>query len=136
MKTIKVIAALVLTVSALTFSSCKKDEGKLPNIAFKTGTGYTSANITVAPGTSVLVGIDASKSEKKDVLKTFNISRSFDNGPFTTIETTSLSGSDEDEYSRDYTIVARNQAGIETYAFSVTNRDGLSNRISLNITVQ
>lgn len=134
--TLRVIALVMFTVSMFTFSSCEKDEGKLPNIAFKTGSGYTSANATVAQGASILVGIDASKSEKKDVLKTFNISRAYDSNASTSVETTDLSGSNEDNYSRDYTIVTRNQAGTETYTFSVTNRDGITNKVTLTLTVQ
>jgi hypothetical protein len=134
--TFKIIAAFILTASSLALSSCEKDEGKLPNIAFKTGAGYTSANATVAQGSTVLIGIDASKSEKKDVLKTFNISKSYDGGANTTVENTDLSGSNEDNYSRDYSIVTRSQAGTEKYTFTVTNRDGLTNQVTLTLTVQ
>jgi hypothetical protein len=115
--------------------SCKKDEGKLPNISFKGGSGYTSASTTATKNQTVLIGINASKAEGKDVLKTFNASSSFDGGAATTIVQESLSGSQGDNYSKDLSVTTRNQSGTETYTFTVTNRDGISNQVSLTLTV-
>jgi hypothetical protein len=131
------LAAFLLSASAITvFTSCEKDEGKLPNIAFKTGSGYTSSDATVSKGDTVKVGITASKSEDKDVLKKFDASRSYDGGASSSFVSADLSGSDGDNYSRDVEIATRNQAGTEKYTFTVTNRDGLSNQVSLTLTVQ
>lgn len=125
-----------LALSFFTLFSCEKDEGKLPAIAFKTTAGYVSADKTVAKGESVLVGIDASKTEDKDVLKTFNVSVSFDGGASTSLLTQALSGSEGDHFETDFPITARNQAGTEKYTFTVTNRDGLTNSVTLTLTVQ
>lgn len=127
---IAVFAALVL------ITSCEKDEGKLPNIAFKTGGSYVSANMNVGQGDQVLSGITASKAEDKDVLKTFDISVSYDGGADSTIYNQALSGSNEDNFSYDYTIHTRNQAGTEKYTYTVVNRDGLTNSVSFTLTVQ
>ncbi len=116
-------------------SSCKKDAGTLPDIFFKTGTGYTSANATFARNTSFKVGINAAKTEKEDVLKTFNISVSFDGGASSTIYLETLTAAQGDNYTYDLTRLTRNQAGTEKYTFTITNRDGLINSITLMITV-
>lgn len=124
----------VLLISML--SACEKDEGKLPDIAFKTGAGYTSADMTVAKNATVLVGIDAAKTEDKDVLKTFDVSRGYDGATPASYINETLSGAQGDAYSRDITITTRNQDGTEKYVFTVINRDGLVNSVTLTLTVQ
>ena len=128
---------LLITVTILSISSCKKkeeDEGKLPNISFKTGTGYTSADATVTKGSTVTIGINSSKSEENDVLITFDESVSYDGTAATSILNKSLTGSDGDSYSIDLPTTTRNQAGTEKYTFTVINRDGLKNSVSLTLT--
>ncbi|MFN8308332.1 MAG: hypothetical protein U0T73_00070 [Chitinophagales bacterium] len=124
----------VLALTAiLALASCEKDEGKLPNIAFKTGSGYVSANDSVKVDSVFTVGISASKAESADVLKTFNLSRTI-NGVDSSLVTTSLSGSQGDAFSNDYVLRAAAPAGTKaTYTFAVTNRDGLIGKVSLNI---
>ncbi len=124
----------ILLFSFVLFS-CEKDAGKLPNIAFKTDAGYTSVSASVSKNQTLTVGINASKAESKDVLKTFNVSSSFDGAAATTIVQETLSGGQGDSYSKDVSITTRNQSGIEIYTFTVTNRDGLSNQLSLTLTV-
>lgn len=133
MKKIFLLAGLA---GLLFLSSCEKDEGKLPNIAFKTGGTYVSADKTVGKNETITVGIDASKAEDKDVLKTFDASHSFDGGASASFLNESLSGSQGDNYSKDVSITTRNQAGTEKYTFTVVNRDGLVNSVSLTLTVQ
>ena len=118
------------------FASCEKDEGKLPEIAFKTGSAYTSADKTVAQGEVVTVGISADKTEDKDVLKTFNVSASFDGAANQTVSNENIPSAQEDHFEKDVVITARNQAGTEKYTFTVTNRDGLVNSVTLTLTVQ
>jgi len=129
---------LILTIAVMFtafFTSCEKDEGNLPNIAFKSGGNYLNHNDTINVGDTVFVGIQASKSEDKDVLKSFDGSRSYDNGANNSFMSESLSGSNEDNFSKDMTLIARNQAGKETYTFTVVNKDGLKNSVSLTLTV-
>lgn len=118
------------------FTSCEEDEGKLPNIAFITGGNYTSADKTVALNDTILVGIAASKAEDKDVLKTFDASVSYDSTAAVSIYSETLSGALGDSYTKDIQIITRNQAGTEKYTFTVVNRDGLKNNVSLTLTVQ
>lgn len=132
----KKICLLACVASLICLSSCEKDEGKLPNIAFKTGGTYVSADKVVGQNESITIGIDASKSEDKDVLKTFDASRTYDGAAATSFLNESLSGSQGDVYSKDVTITTRAQAGSEKYTFTVVNRDGLVNSVSMTLTVQ
>ncbi len=131
-------AAALLFVTLFALSSCKKeeDEGKLPNISFKSGTGYTAADATIAKKTDVKIGINASKSEDKDVLTKFTITRSIDGGADSTLLSKDLSGGEGDSYAYDYTTTTPDKAEKEKYTFTVVNRDGLVNKVSLTLTVQ
>lgn len=129
-------AAAALFILMVGISSCEKDEGKLPNISFKTTAGYTSADKTVAAGDTVLVGINASKSEEKDVLKTFNISKSVDGAASTTVQNVTLTTAQEDTYTQDFQLVAGSAGHTEKYSFTVSNRDGLTNTVNFTLTVQ
>jgi hypothetical protein len=132
----KIILLSFVIVTAF-FTSCKEeDEGKLPNISFKSGANYTSADATVGMGDTITIGIQASKAEDKDVLKTFDATLKYDNGSDSSFYNESLSGSKGDNYSNDIQIIARNVAGKESYTFTVINRDGLRNSVGLTLTVQ
>lgn len=125
----------VLATALINLSSCEKDEGKLPNITFKSTTGYTHADASVSSGAAILAGINASKAEDKDVLKTFNISKSVDGQAATTVVNTTLTSAQEDSYSVDYPIIAGAAGHTEKWSFTVTNRDGLTNTVSFTLTV-
>jgi hypothetical protein len=130
-----VINFFLFSLLVLTLNSCKKDEGKLPLISFKTEAGYTSSDATVSAGTDVTIGIIASKAEEADVLKHFNVSLSIDGGTSTTLEDLELTGSDGDAYNVDYTFTVPPPAGHHfKLTFTVTNRDGLTNQVSLTLT--
>jgi hypothetical protein len=136
MKNILSISAFLFAI--LLISSCKKeeDEGKLPNIAFKTGATYVSSDITLSKDTTITVGITASKSEPNDLLISFDASKSYDNAvSFSSVFSETLTGSNGDAYSKDLTIQTRSVAGSEKYTFTVINKDGLKNSVSLTITV-
>ncbi len=135
MKKVHILFALLLAV--VSFSSCKKEEdaGLLPNISFKTGTGYVSSDIILKKDTTITVGIIASKAEAADVLKTFDASKILDGGASVSFLNEALTGTNGDAYSKDITITTRNVAGTEKYTFTVLNRDGLKNSVSLIITV-
>ncbi len=131
----KSFSFLTIFLSVIIFSSCKKDEGKIPLISFKTTAGYTSSDVTVAKGTLITMGINASKAEDKDFLKTFDCSQVLDGGAPISIVSEPLSGSTGNTYSKDVQITTRNVAGTEKYIFTVVNKDGLKNSVSLTLTV-
>lgn len=133
----KIIIAAVFAAAIITFASCEKDQGKTPNISFKTGTGYVSASDSLTADTTITIGINASKAEDKDVLKKFNISRSVNNSPDTTIFQKDLSGSEGDNYSYDLVRKLGSKKGQkEKYTFTVTNRDGLVGQVSLTLSIK
>lgn len=117
-------------------ASCEKDEGKLPNIAFKTGAGYVSTSDSVGMNDTLTIGINASKAEDKDVLKSFDVSKSLDGGTASSIYSETMTSATEDSYSKDIQVITRNQAGTEKYTFTVVNRDGLKGQVSLTLTVK
>jgi len=125
---------LFISFVSLSLASCEKDAGKLPNISFKTGTGYTSADATVPQNSSVLIGINASKSEGKDVITKFTITKSVNGGDATTVYTVDVTNGDT--YTYDYTATTGNTAEQDKYTFTVVNKDGIVNSVSLTLTVQ
>jgi hypothetical protein len=136
MKKINQSILVILTALLIfTIASCKKDPGRLPAISFKTGAGYISSDATIAKNTPFKIGINAAKTENEDVLKTFNISVSYDGGASTTVYSETLTAAQEDNYSYDMNGTTRGQAGTEKYTFTITNRDGLINTIAVTMTV-
>ncbi len=133
----KIINLLLIAAFAVSIVSCEDDEGKLPNISFKTGTNYKSANDSLIAGSAFTIGISASKTEDKDVLKKFNITRSINGAVGVTIFSKDLSGSEGDNYGYDYTDTMSHVVGeVSKYTFTVTNRDGISNNVSLSLKVR
>lgn len=126
---------LAIAAGAFLFTSCEKDAGKLPNISLKTGSTYVAAATTLSKDTTVVIGINASKAEDKDVLKTFSATVSYNGGADSSIAAETLSGSNGDSYSKDITVHTRKAAGTEKYTFTVVNKDGLKNSVNVTITV-
>ncbi|MCB9236079.1 MAG: hypothetical protein H6581_30810 [Bacteroidia bacterium] len=125
-------------IALLAFNSCEEDDDMLnPTIQFKTGTGYTANDATLAGGTAVKIGIDAEKEEEKDPLIAFNISRSVNGGADSTVYNQSLTGTDQDMFEYDYNLTLGTTSGqTEKYTFTVTNKDGLQGQVGLTLTVQ
>ncbi len=133
----KKLTTIFATFVALSFlASCDKEEGSLPNIELKTGTGYTSGNATVGKNQTLLVGITASNAVTSDVLKSFDASRIYDGGSSYSFYSESLSVQAGDEYKKDFNITTRDEAGTEKYTFTVTNKDGYRNSVSVTLTVK
>ncbi len=129
----------VILLAVVSFMSCKKEDGDaglLPNIAFKTGGTYVSADIILTKDTTITVGIQASKAEPNDVLKSFNAAKGYDGTTPVGYLNESITGTAGDSYSKDLSITTRSQNGTEKYVFTVLNKDGLKNQVSLTITVQ
>lgn len=139
MKNILFASAIAIVLTSFA-SSCKKigdnDPGLLPYIALKTSGGYISKDTTVPAGTVIKTGIDAHKTEPTDVLKVFAITRTYDAGLGSTVYSENLSGAEGDNYTYDYNITTRSTAGTEKYTYTISNRDGLVNNVSLTITTQ
>jgi len=126
---------LIALAGVLLFSSCEKDKMVPPTIDFLTGAGYTSADAHIALNTNFKIGVDAKRTEDKDDLKTFVVTRSYDGGTASTIDDVTLTSAQAGEFTKDYPLTTRNVAGTEKYTFTVTNRDGLITTKSITITV-
>jgi hypothetical protein len=125
----------VVTVLSISLNSCEKDAGKLPNIAFITTSGYTSSDVTKHSGDTLMVGINASKAEDKDILKTFTVTRKI-NTVSTDIESTTLSGAQVDAYSKSWSLIPTGSVGDSVrYTFTVVNKDGLTNAVSFKVSL-
>lgn len=135
MKTLKQ-SILYFGLISLSLASCKKeDDGNEINVNFKTTSGYTSTNATLAGGTTIKIGVDAETSKKKDPLIKINMTEMIND----TIAGVSQSDNIDDQtsFDKDYSITLDTVAGnVHEYTFSVTNRDGLNAQKSLKITIQ
>ncbi len=134
----KIAFHFALLLSVITFfGSCKKDEGKLPNISFKSGADYVSTDVSRPAGDTIAIGIIASKAEDADVLKKFNISDSVNGTSAVTVYDLELTGTDGDSFDYDFHVpVGGNHGETHKLTFTVTNRDGLTNQVSLTVTIQ
>ena len=125
MTSIRKITNGILFLVALSIAavSCKKDKHVPPTVTFKTGTGYTATDISIARNTIIKVGIIADKVE--DDMLTYNVSYAYD-GAATTItsQTFTLAGAEQQHCDKDVTFTLRNQAGSEKWTFTITDKDG------------
>jgi hypothetical protein len=125
----------LFAVICFVLNACKKDEHKPPTISLKTGTGYTSDNATVAKNQAIKVGIVGDKVE--DDMISLNASYAFDNAATTTtLQTISLTGSQQQHFDVDVSFNTRNQAGTEKYIFTITDADGNIAQKQIVLTVQ
>lgn len=134
MKTKKIIFGMLLAVT-VGFASCKKEEDEQmipPGLAFKTGGTYVSADVTLPQNDTVMIGINATKSEAEDVLTHLTVTRTYDGTTSTTIN--DVGGLTVDNINWDHQIITRSVAGTEKYTVTVTNRDGLTTTKSVTIT--
>jgi hypothetical protein len=129
----------ILSIAALLSmsASCKKnkDAHVPPGLSFKTGAGYTSGNVTIQHGDSVLVGVIITKEE--DDLRTLNLSHAYDGATTTTTQFTyTMTAAEYTGFNHDYYIVSRNTPGTEQWIFTVTDRDGNLAQKGITLTVQ
>jgi len=138
MKHLKQLLVLVLVnLLFLSLTACEKDEGLLPDISLKTGGNYISTDVTRPAGSTITIGINAAKTEDKDVLKKFNISKSINGGTATSVLNQDLTSSEEDSFSYDYITTLENTPGqVNRYIFTITNRDGLTNQVTVQVSIQ
>jgi hypothetical protein len=127
---------LLFALLGYSIQSCKEDEGKLPAIEFKTGGNYTSSDVTVSVASldTLLIGIHAEKTEDLDVLKHFNVSVSADGAAAISVYDEELMGADQDQYDADFNFPVPTLPGHYKVTCTVTNRDGLTNNVSLTVT--
>jgi hypothetical protein len=134
----KTLTTLLIIASSIFMFNCKKakaDPHVPPDVSYKTGGKYISDNCTLPKQDTVMVGITATKTE--DNLKSYNVSYAYDGaGTTTTFFNYYLAESEYNSYSKDVTIITRNQAGSEKWVFSIVDRDGNITQKTIVITVQ
>ena len=128
---------ILLSAIIVATASCKKnkDAHVPPDVVFKTGTGYTSTDVTLTTNDTILVGIVATKTE--DDLKSYNVSYAYDGSTTTTTFYNYYMTSNEyTSYSHDVQIITRSVPGSEKWSFSIVDRDGNITQKSITLTVQ
>jgi len=129
------ITAILFTLTTISCKKKKADQHVPPDVEFKTGGTYTNVDRTVNKSDTIVVGITATKTE--DDLKSYNVSYRFDGSTTsTTFFNYLLSDAEKSSYSRDVTFVTRNQAGSETWVFSIVDRDGNITQKTIVLTVK
>lgn len=119
----KVISSLLLLWMMMVTVSCKKEKDpELPEVSFKEGMGYVSANTTVGKSNIITIGITAKKN--KATLKTFTVYQAYDNFEYQQVYIYTLLSNEGDNFSRDYQFTTRAESGREKYKFTVTDADG------------
>jgi len=132
MRKLNLLMGLAILGLAVFVTSCTKDTtGKPPSINFKGGSGYVSADDSLALGATFKVGITASpNTDSQEKLVGFKVVRTFNNVPTTVVDTTldKLTS-----FSADIITNARNTAGSERLTFTITDKNSESAEIALNI---
>lgn len=133
MKAMKYV--VMISLFSLVFSACEKDAHIPPDISLKTGAGYTTADATVAKNQSIMVGVTGVK--KEDDMINYNVSYAYDNATTTTTyQNFSLTGSEQQNFTKDVTFTTRNVAGTEKWIFTITDKDGNIAQKTIVLTVQ
>ncbi len=124
------VAVIMLAIGLLISNSCtEKDEG--PTISWKTGTGYTTKDVTINQGEFVLVGITAFKSATSNKkLKKFTLSA------VTTGATNTMVDSiiNADSFTANYSI-GYGSPGTSRLVAKIVADGGMSAEVSFAVTV-
>ncbi|MEI6409209.1 MAG: hypothetical protein WCR52_07495 [Bacteroidota bacterium] len=130
----KQIVSLAMFCALFFLVSCKKEAEIPPKIQFKTDAGYISADGKVAKSANLKAGISITKVE--DELKTLNVSVAYDGATNTeTKQKIDISGN-PDNFAKDIDFSSRNQSGTEKWYFTVTDSDGNTAQVSLNLNIE
>jgi hypothetical protein len=123
--------------SVLFWTSCEDDPDDpstlKPTINFKGGAGYVSADVTLNITDPFTIGINAiSNATSNANLTLLEITRTFDNAVWFSWDT----AINVSYYSLDINFQAGNIAGTEKIAFKITDKDGQTNEITVNVTTE
>lgn len=134
MKKLNFLFAILLMASVSFITSCSEDEttDQKPTINLQGGTGFTSSDVTLKAGEPLKVGINAfSNSSSKSKLVKFKVVRTYNNIPFTALDSTLSS---TDAFNITLETFAYPAAGKERFTFTVTDKAGLSAEAAFEIT--
>jgi len=134
MKKLNFLFAILLMASVPFFTSCTDDEttDKDPTINLQGGSGFTSTDVTLKAGEAMKVGINAfSNSTSKAKLVKFKVVRTYNNVPFTALDSTLSS---TDAFNITLSTFAYPAAGKERFTFTVTDKDGYTAEAAFEVT--
>lgn len=141
MKKISKFFSMLALAAVAVLSSCTKDDDvkPAPSLDFVAGTGYTTGDVTLAPGSTLKVKWVANKGDKDMDKFQVTINNAFlvdyapdgaGSNPFT------LKGSNQNTYQGEIsTVVSSNVGNVETYTFTVTDKNGNSTSKSIKVTI-
>lgn len=122
------ICALLIT------SSCKKDDAKSPSLNFKVDASHTSTDISVAPGTTITVGVICDQGS--DPMKIVYSEVAYDGANVDSLYTRLEVPQGTTHYEVDFTITTRSQTGTERWTFNVNDKDGRLTEKEIRIVCQ
>jgi hypothetical protein len=129
------VLIVLLMMAGVSLSSCNKDDDIInpePTLSFKGGAGYTSTDVTITTGESILVGFNAAyNQETNEKLKNFKLTVTSNNIAQTLID----SALNTEVFSTDITISFPDPASALLQAV-VTDDAGRTASVSFNIVVE
>ena len=111
------------------FSSCNKDEKVAPTVTFVGGAGYTNSDQSVAVGTVIKTGINATCEQ---TMKKFQVKVSYDGAVASMVLDSAISTKNFSLPS--YKFPTRNVAGTEVWSFTLVDDGSLTSTVSFKIT--
>jgi hypothetical protein len=137
MKKLSYLFAILFLAGTSFMMSCKDTtetpQDLKPNIDFKGGAAYISADATLTTLQEFLIGITASPNTTSGKnLANLKVTRTYNNAIWFEWDTTVNVA----YVDIDFSFLALTVAGTERIAFVVTDKDGETNTIDLNITTQ
>jgi hypothetical protein len=134
MKRVFIFFAAILLTSVTLFTSCTEDttESLPPTIEFVAGSGFISGDATLTIGTPFTIKILAEQNVTSGSnLKSLKITRVFNLNTWDTTLTFN-----ESTYTMEAGFVAQATAGVERIEFKVTDNDGETDMVDLQITTE
>lgn len=139
MKKITCLFSFILLGSMLLWTSCAKDDEPnpdelKPNLNFKGGPGYISQDATLNVLEAFTIGISASANNNSGAkLTNFKITRTVDNQVWFDFDSVL---NNVEFFNVDVKFQSLNMEKTERIAFKITDKDGYSNEVALNITTE
>lgn len=132
---------LLLLAGAFVVSSCKKDDDDddqptsyPPVLTFIGGGDYVDSDATLIVNEAFMVGINASENATSGKnIESFEVVRTFNNIP---VDVYSEDNIGEPNYTWSDTLFANAEVGIERWTFTVTDKNGESTELAINITTE
>jgi len=127
MKKLSFVFAMALLASMPFLTSCNKDTTP-PTMNFIGGGDYISADVSVVANSAIKAGVNAQSGSSK--LTRFQIVRTFNNIPTTVLDSVIST----ETFNITVEGFARDEAGVERWSFTITDKDGETATLAFNVT--